>query len=330
MNPAGTQSRNEDRVVVYSAAEQQYCKGLLDGFTARHPGIAVEFVFGISTALHERFLAALALNRPAADVLWSSAMDLQMSLVHAGHALPHPSAEARALPPGAAYRDLAYATTVEPLLTLVNRDCFDTRHPAGTLAEIAVVLKRDLDRFRGRVACYDIGSNGLGFLALLHESQRAAEFGAFLEALSECRPKAFGSTPPLVDEVASGRAALAYHVLASYALRAVRSNPALAIAVSSAPSLAISRVALISRSAPHPNAARLFVDYLLSQDGQQRLREACLFPIRGNLNADDTPKQAVVNAIPIDRGLENLLDPQRRTGLLSRWRSAIVESHNHP
>jgi len=85
-------------------------------------------------------------------------MDLQMSLAREGKALAHASPEARALPPGGAYRDLA-----------------------------------------------------------------------------------FGSNPALVDEVASGRAALGYHVLGSYALRAVRANPVLAIAASNAPLLANGR-----------------------------------------------------------------------------------------
>ena len=312
----------EDRLVIYSAAEKKYCAGLLEDFSARHPGIEIDFVFGISVALHERYLAALAAGKPEADLLWSSAMDLQMSLVLAGDALRHPSPEANALPRGAAYRDLAYATTVEPLLTLVNRDRFDVNLAAGSLVELTAALRIDPERFLGRIACYDIAANGLGFLALLHESRRSADFAAFLQALAACRPKLFGSNPPLVEEVASGRAALGYHVLASYALRATRSNPSLAIAASNTPPLAVSRVAFIPRSAPHPNAARLFLDYLLSQDGQQRLLEAGLFPIRKEAGAASSTD--AVTPIRIDRDFGDLLDPQRRQKLLSQWRAAVA------
>lgn len=291
----------EHRLVVYSAAEQRYCAGLLEGFAERHPDIEVEFRDGISVELHQRYLARLAAGRPEADVLWSSAMDLQMGLVLSGRALPYCSPEAHDLPAGAVYRDLAYATTLEPLLTLVNRDHFDARVPAGSLAELTAALRCDPERFRGRVASYDIERNGLGFLALLHESLRGVEFDAFMRVLAACNPKVFGSNPALVEEVASGRAALGYHVLASYALRAVRANPSLAIAASNAPPLAVSRVVFIPDSAAHPNAARIFVDYLLSRDGQRHLGKAGLFPIRRESGPGNAREADAVTPIRIDR-----------------------------
>ncbi len=49
----------ENKLVVYSAAERRYCAGLIDGFSRRHPGIALEFRDGISVALHQRELLEL-------------------------------------------------------------------------------------------------------------------------------------------------------------------------------------------------------------------------------------------------------------------------------
>jgi iron(III) transport system substrate-binding protein len=314
----------EGALVVYSAAEKQYCAGLLGGFSERHPRVPVDFQFGISVALNERYLAELAANSPRADVVWSSAMDLQMGLVLAGGALRYRSPEAHAYPDGAVYRDMAYLTTLEPLVTLVNRDRFDVRTPAGSLAELAAAVRSDLGRFRGRVACYDIERNGLGFLALLHESRRGADFDAFLDALAACQPKVFGSNPALIDEVASGRAALACHVLASYALRAVKTNPSLAIAVSNATPLAVSRVAFIPQRAPHPSAAKLFIDYLLSRDGQQQLLEAGLFPIRQDVRSQTGFDAHELAPIRIDQGFEELLDERRRRELLRQWRTAVA------
>ena len=64
-------------------------------------------------------------------------MDQQMSLVMAGHAQPH--GVRHSLPPSATYRDLAVATTCEPLFTL----CRDPSSPAGTPAEIAALITAD-------------------------------------------------------------------------------------------------------------------------------------------------------------------------------------------
>lgn len=315
-------SAAEDKMVIYSAAERRYCEGLIAGFSRRHPGIAIEFCFGISVALHQRYLAELSAGQPSADIIWSSAMDLQMSLVLEGRALAYASPEARALTAGAVYRDLAYSTTLEPLLTLVNRDCFDARVAAGSLDEIAAAINRDPAKFYGRVASYDIESNGLGFLALLLEKRRSADFSACLQTLARCKPKIFGSNPQLVEEVASGRAALGYHLLGSYALRAVAAHPALAVAASNTPALAVPRVAVISSRAPHPNAAKHFLDYLLSRDGQQQLQEAGLFPIRTDISAA-APGSVNILPLRIDQGGGELLDASKRRELLEQWRAAI-------
>lgn len=248
-------------------------------------------------------------------------MDLQMGLVQSGHAQVHASAAAAGFPAWANYRDMAYATTLEPLVTLINRNLLDAATCAGSPAEITTVLNSDAQGWRDKVACYDIQSNGLGFLALLHESGREREFEAFMQALLTARARMFGSNPALVDAVASGGAALAYHVLGAFALRAVRSNAALAIARTSVAQLAVSRIAFVPVSAPHPRAAGKFLDYLLSPAGQQNLAESELFPLLGGDGTTPEPGRAQLVPIAIDQGLDALLDPVRRARLLERWQA---------
>jgi iron(III) transport system substrate-binding protein len=322
MSPLRSPESGEARVVVYSAAFRPFCTPLLEGFAAQHPDIEVEFIDGISSGLHQRYLDAIAAGRPAVDVLWSSAMDLQMGLVQAGHAQVFDSPNAAALPAWANYRNMAFATTLEPLVTLVNRNQLGAAVTAGSLAEITELANGKPDGLRGKIACYDITSNGLGFLALLHDSGREAEFEAFMQLLGAAQPRTFGSNPPLVDEVASGRAALAYHVLGAFALRALRANASLAVAASAAPRLAVSRIAFIPASAPHPAAARKFLDYMLSESGQRRLGEAELFPLRTPVAAPELGA-AALKPMPIVDGFGEFLDPARRARLLARWQQAV-------
>ena len=89
---------DEGRVVVFSAAFRPFCEPLLAGFAAQHPGIEVAFVDGISGTLHQRYLDALVGGRGEVDVLWSSAMDLQMDLAQSGHAQACPGAAGAGAP----------------------------------------------------------------------------------------------------------------------------------------------------------------------------------------------------------------------------------------
>jgi iron(III) transport system substrate-binding protein len=325
----------EDRLVVYSAAEKQHCASLLAGFAACCPGVAVDFRDGISVELDQRYRTSLVRGAPDADVIWSSAMDLQLALVAEGHARPIASRHAAALPRWGVFGDLAYATTVEPLVTLVDRRVVDPSRPAGSIGEIARLIGAEPQVFRGRVACYDIERNGLGFLALLHAARAEDDFECFLRVISACAPAPFASNPTLVEALASGRAVIAYHVLASYALRAIGAHPELAIAATREPMLAVSRVAIACKTAPHPRAAERFIDWLLSDDAQQSLGEAGLFPIRstpaeasGNAGADSMQNHAVrpavgLEPIAIDDAMARLREPARRDALLRRWRQAV-------
>jgi len=296
------------RMTLLSAAERRYCEPMLRGFARRFPDVDLDFVFGVSTDLQRRFQQEIDAGGPTADLFWSSAMDQQMSLVMAGHAQPH--GVRHMLPPSATYRDLAVATTCEPLFTL----CRDPSSPAGTPAEIAALIMADPERFRGRIALLDIETNGLGFLAMLKWSADPG-FDEFLDGLPICSPRTAGSAPALIDAVTGG-AELAPHLLGAYALRATAGNPSLHLARSAAPALAVSRVAFIPKRAANPEAASAFLSYMLSTEGQAAIGEAGLFPIAAQPAMPAAP-------IPIDDCFVDLIDPKARAELLARWRKAL-------
>jgi iron(III) transport system substrate-binding protein len=307
----------DSRVVVYSAAERRYCAALLDSFAQLHPDVEVEFYDGISTALHRRYLERSAAGSPHADLLWSSAMDLQMELVLAGRAAPYRSAHADSLPDWAVYRDRAYATTLEPLVTLVDRSAAAGNEVESASQGLIALLGEQAGRARGRVACLDIESNGLGFLALVQLSLDERRFRDYLSALAACSPRVCDSQRALVAALASGEASVAIDLLGAYAERAMAGNPALALAYDEQYVPAISRIALVCADAPHREPGKRFLDFLLSANGQQALEQAGLFPLRGGRDALHWRPIAIAD------GMVELLDSRRRQFVLRAWREAV-------
>ena len=89
--------------------------------------------------------------------------------------------------------------------------------------------------------------------------------------------------------------------------------------------LACSRIAFIARNAEHPNAARLWLDYLLSQRGQTVLAQrARLASVRADVPSA-IPAAALQRLAPIaiGPGLMAYLDRSRRDEFLRRWRRAL-------
>ncbi|MEP7057639.1 MAG: ABC transporter substrate-binding protein, partial [Caldimonas sp.] len=71
-------AKKEGKVVVYSTTDTAAANFLINDFKALYPGISVEYNDMNSTEVYNRFISEKAANAGSADVLWSSAMDLQI------------------------------------------------------------------------------------------------------------------------------------------------------------------------------------------------------------------------------------------------------------
>src|SRR3954447_1591501 len=114
-------AKKEGKVVIYSALDTKAAQPLIKDFNALYPDIKVEYNDMNSTEMYNRFIAESASGQGGADVMWSSAMDLQVKLVDEGKALPYHSPEASKLPSWAVYKNEAYGTTYEPAVFIYNK-----------------------------------------------------------------------------------------------------------------------------------------------------------------------------------------------------------------
>ena len=325
-------ARVEGRVVVWSATDRSIVEPLLADFAALHPAIRVEYHDIVSGELYERFLRAATAGKVEADVLWSPAMDLQIKLANDGWAEAYDSPEADGLPPWAVWRGEAFATTLEPFVFVHDRE----RLPAGRVpeshADLVKLLEGYPSRFEGAVATYDPERSGVGYLLLTQDSRIDPGFAEALRAYGRAGIRLHETTGAMLDDVRTGRAVLAFNVIGSYALRAQRGSPSLGIVFPRDYVLAMSRIALIPRRAPHPSAGKVFLDYLLSARGQEVLATRCaLYSIREDVAGDTTAVSlsrslgARLKPIHVGPSLLVFLDPSKRDAYLRRWRAAFSE-----
>ncbi|MDM0118127.1 extracellular solute-binding protein [Variovorax sp. J22R133] len=93
------------------------------------------------------------------------------------------------------------------------------------------------------------------------------------------------TTDAMLKQLSSGRAAIAYNVVGSYALAQARNDPSIGVVFPTDYTLVLSRLQLISKKATHPNAARLWVDYVLSKRGQTIIaNQAGLYAVRDDVD----------------------------------------------
>jgi iron(III) transport system substrate-binding protein len=235
------------------------------------------------------------------------------------------SPEAANLPSWAVWRYEAFGTTLEPHVFV--HDLVRLPSPPQSHAELA---HRALGGF-GKIATYDPERSGAGYLLLTQDSRIDPAFSDAVRAYGRAGAELHETTATMIDRVLAGEVLLAFNVNGSYALQAKRSHPRLAVIYPSDYVLAASRIALIPKGAPHPNAAKLFLDYLLSHRGQGVLAQRCsLFSIRpdveGEMSAAALSRELGARLKPIHLGPSLLvyLDAGKRADFLKRWKSAFV------
>lgn len=319
----------EGRVVIYAATDQNIVQPLIDDFEQRHPGIKVEYHDMHSNTMYQRVIDE-AQRGSKADVVWSSAMDLQVKLVNDGYAQSHRSAETAALPSWAVWKNEAFGTTYEPAVFVYHKPALQQDELPGTHAALIALLKRKPARFLGRLATYDPRLSGVGLLLHTQDAQsNPIAFWSLVETLGDNGIRSYATSASMLDSISSGETLIGYNVLGSYALTRAQADPRIGVIWPQDYTLVLSRVAFITRDARHPQAARLWLDHLLSRRGQTVLaRNAGLFAVRedvttGNATGLRTQLGAAFRPIPIGSGLLTYLDQAKQRDFLRQWEAAI-------
>ena len=316
-------------VVIYAVADLQVVKPLISDFEQAHPEIKVEYHDLQSTDLYDRFLKEIGTNSTA-DIVWSSAMDLQMKLVNDGHATPYRSSETSSLPSWAKWRDEAFGTTFEPVCFAYNRHLLAPELVPQTHAELARVLQEQPERFRNRLAAYDPHRSGLGYL--LHSQDLEANpvvFWNLIQKMAEVGLSTESTTTLMLDRIVSGNSVLGYNVLCSYTNSRATTDERIGSVMPRDYTLVLSRIAFISRYAPHPDEAKIWLDYILSRRGQAIFNQIGLHSIRTDVESQasaETLRKQLGNSfrpIELNTGLLTYLDQSKRKLFLMHWDAAL-------
>lgn len=323
-------AKKEGKLIVYSVTDTALARPLIKDFERLY-GVDVEYNDMNSTELYNRYVSENAASSTSADVLWSSAMDLQVKLVDGNLMARYDSPEATHLPAWAQYRQQAYGTTYEPLAIVYNKRLVPPGDVPQTRADLIRLLQTRATQFKGKLTTYDIEKSGVGFTYLTQDMRVNPQLTqSLVKAMGETRPKLQSSTGAMMERISSGENLLGYNILGSYALARARKDPSIGFVYPKDYTLVTSRLVTISKKAKHPNAAKLWVDYLLSQRGQTLIaNQALLFSIRADVDGETSIAGLTrqlsdsLKPIPIDTTLLVYLDPSKRLDFLKQWQQTI-------
>ncbi|WP_432720037.1 ABC transporter substrate-binding protein [Jeongeupia wiesaeckerbachi] len=324
-------AQKEGKVIVYSVTDTAAVKPLIKDFEAMYPGVKVEYNDMNSTELYNRFISESAAGGTTADVLWSSAMDLQIKLVNDGFIASYASPEKANMPAWSTYQDQAYGTTFEPLTIVYNKRLLAASEVPQTHADLARIIKANPDKFKGKVTTYDIEKSGVGFNYLTQDVRVGGNaIWDMVKVMGGSGVKLQSSTGAMMERISSGENLIGYNIIGSYAFTKAKKDPSIGYVYPKDYTLVMSRLASVTKAGKNPNAAKLWLDYLLSKRGQTILaNDADLFSIRSDV-AGETSMAGLtkqlgnsLKPIQVGTGLLVYLDQAKRLEFLKQWQQAI-------
>lgn len=325
-------AKAEGLVRLYSATDTAQVKSMIAAFKAAYPGIEVDYNDVGPEGTFNRVISEAAAKQVGADLVWTSAMDRQMLLADQDLFAAVKVPEAAGLPAWINKDDILYATSVEPICMIYNKQVLAEDKVPKTRAELIAFIKSPAAK--GKVGALDPERSPSGFLFHSNDAVTTRDFWDLVAAFGAAGGKTYTSNGPVRESVVSGENALAFNIIGSYGFEWAKAAPSLGVSCEKDRTAAFSRVIAVTEGAPHPNAGLLFLNFVLSKAGQTELAKNGLPSVRTDIDPAagfdfDSMNEKVggkMQPIPLDeKVLIGMSDP-KRAEFLKKWRDLVRKS----
>lgn len=288
--PAGTPAAvapSSGELVVYTSRSEALIKPAVQAFNVAYPGIKVTVLTGKVGELAAKI--AEEANAPKADVLINTDTLIMASMAASGAFQPNASASVMGVPERYRAADGAWTTlTLRPRVIIYNTTLVKPEELPNS------VLQLTNAKWKGQVGAAD-STNGamMAHIAALRKLEGSDKAEAFVSGLVANETQFFGGHTDVRKAVGAGELKLGLVNHYYYHLSKAEGAPVGVIYPDqdSYGLLVNSTNAGIVKGAPHAAQAALFVDFLLSKEGQKVFAEVNFeYPIvEGVALAKDVP-----------------------------------------
>lgn len=280
------------KLVLYTSQPDRDAAQTVEGFRRKHPTVEVEIFRSGTTEVMNKLAAEFAAGAPRPDVLLIADAGSMEHLKREGRVLAHATADVRELPAGAFDRDRTYFGT--KLIT--------TGIVYHTAAPKKPTSWKDLTApdARGQVVMPSplySGAAAIHMAALLAHTVLGAKY---YEDLAKNGATAVRGNGAVSTAVAGGQKM--YGVLVDFmALNAKAKGSPVEFVFPAEGVTAVTEPVAILKTAKNPDAARAFVDFLLSRDGQALAVRQGYLPARKDVAPPPGfPPVEAIKIIPVD------------------------------
>jgi ABC-type Fe3+ transport system substrate-binding protein len=309
-------ARKEGQVMVYSSMiADQALRPLIDGFQKKYPFMKPQYVRDDPPQQLQKMMAEARSGHMVADVLESTSLEVPIRAANINQPFWSPEIEAYA--PERRDPQNFWAPTRFSYLGA----CYNTNLVKP--ADLPKSFDDYLDpKWKGRTVWSGTVIGAMLFITGVRNFMGEEKARGYLEKLAKNDIVTIPSANRvIVDRVMAGEYALCLDAFLHHPIISARKGAPVA-PLPLEPVLTVVSSVMLPKAPPHPYSAMLFIDYLLSKDGQARLRDAEYFPARSDVPALPDLDKIVPHKIGLK---ENFIDPVKINKELPKSRAIYQE-----
>lgn len=281
-----------ESLVLYTSQPNEDAQATVDAFKAANPGVEVEWVREGTTKLMAKLMAEIEAGNPVADVLLIADTVTMQRLKEAGQLLAYKSPEVANYDAALYDADGAYYSTKMITTGIIYNTSASTK-PQGWQD----LAKADA---KGLVTMPSPLTSGA---ALIHAQTLAGIDGLgwdYYKALAENGATAAGGNGGVLKAVATGEKA--YGMIVDFmAIREKAKGAPVEFVFPAEGVSAVTEPVGILKTAKNPEAAKKFVDFLISEEGQKTAVKMGYIPARNGVALPEGyPARETIKVLPID------------------------------
>jgi iron(III) transport system substrate-binding protein len=317
---------SETELIIYSTLSEENWAPIVRGFKEHYPWMSLKTFNLAASETFTRYRDENAQGQRTADLIISSDLAGWQNFIKAGEILTYPSQEDPYLPIWSKTGVGIYTISSDPLLIIYNKRL--VRNPPQTMADLAKLAQTPSQA--NKIATYNVETNSNGFYINWFWSQYMMDNGwQILAQLSKSNLVFNNSENEIIQAVSDGTLTMAYFVSSTAVFPRLPVYPDLGWTYIKDGQPIFLRNMAITQASRSPNSAKLFVDYILSQEGQMAIALGGLTPYRSDIiDVSTIHLEYINNDVSQDRLIffsfdPDLTDQAKVEEFLARWQSVM-------
>jgi len=295
---------------ILSSTDTTFFEPIIKSYLEKNPNIKIEYYVTGTASLDEIFRK----SPEKYDLIISSAMDLQLKLVNDGYAkkineIVHPS--------WAKWRQSLFAFTIEPAAIVLNKNAFKNTIIPKTRQDLIKELRSRPTFFENKIGTYDVRKSGLGYLFATQDARTSETFWRLMEVMGGLGTKLYCCSGDMIDDLVSGKIAVAYNVLGSYAEARKQKSDEIEIILPADFPTNMMRTALVSNLTSRLRLSEKFMQHLLENQTEKK--------VDGTHSLPPLFLKPGQQTIILEPALMTYLDKLKRKTFIKEWERAIIQ-----